>query len=57
MEFLTSLTQYVEILLAIHAAASMITALTPTPKDDDFLGKVYKVIETMALVVGRAKER
>lgn len=57
MDFLTSLTQYVEILLAIHAAASMITALTPTPKDDDFLGKAYKVIETMALVVGRAKER
>ena len=57
MDFVTTLTKYVEILLAVHAAASMITALTPTPKDDDFLGKIYKVIETLALVVGRAKER
>jgi hypothetical protein len=29
--------KYVEAALAIHAAASVITALTPTPKDDAFL--------------------
>ena len=49
--------KYVEAALAIHAAASVICALSPTPKDDAFLGKLYKVIETIALVVGKAKQR
>ena len=49
--------KYIEVALAIHAAASAICALTPTPKDDKVVGKIYKVIETLALVVGRAKQR
>ena len=47
---------YIEAALAIHAAASVITALTPTPKDDALAVKAYRVIELLALVVGRAKE-
>lgn len=49
--------KYIEAALAIHAAASVICAMTPTPKDDKILGKVYKVIETIALVIGKAKQR
>ena len=49
--------KYIEVALAIHAAASAIVALTPTPKDDKIVGKLYKVIETLALVIGRAKQR
>ena len=49
--------KYIEVALAIHAAASAICALTPTPKDDAVLGKLYKIIETLALVVGKAKQR
>ena len=51
------LNQYFEVALAIHAAASAICALTPTPKDDNLAGKLYKLIEIAALVVGRAKQR
>ena len=51
------LNQYIAIALAIHAAGSAICALTPTRKDDDFLGKVYKVLEFLALNIGRAKQR
>lgn len=51
------LNDYIEALLAIHAAASAICALTPTPKDDGIVGNIYKVIETLGLVVGRAKQR
>ena len=47
---------YIEAALAVHAAASVITALTPTPKDDALVVKAYRVIELFALVVGRAKE-
>ena len=49
--------KYIEVALAIHAAASAITALTPTPKDDAVVGKLYKIIETLAMVVGKAKQR
>jgi len=51
------ISEYLEIALAIHAAASIICALTPTKKDDDFLGKAYKVLEFLALNIGRAKDR
>ena len=51
------LNQYLEVALAIHAAASAICALTPTPKDDEILRKAYKVLEFLALNIGRAKQR
>jgi len=51
------LNQYLEVALAIHAACSAICALTPTPKDDEAVRKVYKLIEICGLVIGRAKQR
>ena len=51
------LLKYIELALAIHAVASIITAMTPTPSDDKIVGKLYKLIETLALVVGKAKQR
>ena len=54
---MTHLNQYLEIALAIHAAASMIVALTPTPHDNKVVEKLYKLIEIAALVIGRAKQR
>jgi hypothetical protein len=38
------------------ALASAICAVTPTPKDDAVIGKIYKVLEMFALNVGKAKE-
>ena len=54
---MNKLNEYVEIALSIHAAASIICALTPTRKDDDILGKLYKVLEFLALNIGRTKQR
>ena len=54
---MNKLNEYLEVALAIHAAASIICALTPTRKDDDVLGKLYKVLEFLALNIGRAKQR
>ncbi len=51
------LNHYFEILLALHALCSLIAATTKTPKDDAFIGKLYKLIEIGGLVVGRAKMR
>ena len=41
---------------AIVPVASAICALTPTPKDDVILGELYKIIEALALNVGKAKD-
>jgi|TARA_R110001599_G_scaffold192361_1_gene387621 hypothetical protein len=41
----------------IVMAASLITALTPTPADDAIVGKLYRIIEWCALVIGKAKEK
>jgi hypothetical protein len=51
------LNQYFEVALAIHAACSAICALTPSPRDDRFLRKAYRLIEIGGLVIGRAKDR
>jgi hypothetical protein len=40
----------------IVCAASIICSLTPTPKDDQMIGKLYKLIEIAALNIGKAKE-
>jgi hypothetical protein len=44
-------------LTSIVAAASALAALTPTPKDDGFASKAYKVVDWLALNVGKAKDK
>lgn len=44
-------------LTTISVLASLVTALTPTPRDDILLGKLYKIIEALGLVLGRAKDK
>jgi len=39
----------------IVTVSSMIAAMTPTPKDDIWIGKLYKVIDLLALNIGKAK--
>ena len=47
----------VMVLMGAVILAKIYTALTPTPKDDEKIAKVYKLVEMLALNVGRAKER
>lgn len=42
---------------AVVAACSAIAALTPTPLDDGWVKKLYKVIDFLALNIGRAKQK
>ena len=39
----------------VVTVSSMIAAMTPTPKDDIWIGKLYKVIDLLALNIGKAK--
>jgi hypothetical protein len=53
--------QWVQALIAIVPTivlcASAIAALTPTPLDDGWMKKVYKLLDWCALNVGRAKDK
>lgn len=40
----------------IVTVASIVAASTPTPKDDVWIGKLYKFIDLLALNIGKAKE-
>ena len=41
----------------IVTVASIIAATTPTPKDDAWIGKLYKFVDLLALNIGKAKEK
>ena len=48
--------ELVGIITGVVCAASIICSITPTPKDDELIGKLYKILEIAALNIGKAKE-
>lgn len=44
-------------LLAAHGLAVAVVNLTPTPKDDEFVAKAYKVIEFLAGIFGKTAKK
>jgi len=40
----------------IVTVASLIAACTPTPKVDEWIGKLYKFVDLLALNIGKAKQ-
>ena len=56
--------EYIAVAIAVHGAALAIVNLTPTPKDDEFLGRysrmavrLYRAIEILAGVVSPLVKR
>ena len=49
--------ELIGILTAVVSAASAIAALTPTPKDDGWVKKIYGVVDFLAINVGKAKDK
>ena len=48
---------WIAVIPTIIMIASFIAAITPTPIDDGWMKKVYKVLDWCALNVGRAKDK
>ena len=48
--------EWLGIITGVVCGASIICALTPTPKDDVMIGKLYKILEMLALNIGKAKK-
>jgi hypothetical protein len=40
----------------VISICSIIAAVTPTPKDDEWLSKLYRFIDIMAINIGHAKK-
>ena len=53
MDFILNI---ISVVTGIVCAASIICSLTPTPKDDALIGRVYKIVEIAALNIGKAKD-
>ena len=48
--------EWLGIITGVVCGASILCALTPTPKDDAMIGKLHKILELMALNIGKAKQ-
>tara|TARA_R100001377_G_scaffold85206_2_gene70785 strand:- start:3115 stop:3324 length:210 start_codon:yes stop_codon:yes gene_type:complete len=60
MEFIIQFVQdqpWFGVAAAAVVLASSIAALTPTPKEGTLLAKAYKIIDLLALNIGKAKEK
>ena len=58
IEFIkTNYDQLLSIATGVVALASAICALTPTPKDDGVVKKLYAIVEWLALNIGKAKDK
>lgn len=56
ISLISGLPHWLEAGLSIVGAASAVAALTPTPKDDRWVGRAYRLLDWLALNVGHAKE-
>lgn len=50
---LDELIGYINIATAIVSVASVVASMTDTPKDDEIIGKIYKVLNVLALNFGK----
>tara|TARA_R110002020_G_scaffold260496_1_gene474717 strand:- start:402 stop:581 length:180 start_codon:yes stop_codon:yes gene_type:complete len=54
MEMVFNLITWITIIVTV---SSIIAASTPTPKDDVWIGKLYKIIDLLAFNIGKAKQK
>lgn len=57
LEFFQWVSAWIAVIPTIVLIASFISAITPTPVDDGWMKKVYKVLDWCALNVGKAKDK
>jgi len=50
-------TEIAGILAAVHVLALAIVNATPTPRDDELYGKLYKVIEVIAGIITKTAKK
>ncbi|MEO0360733.1 MAG: hypothetical protein AAF322_06475 [Pseudomonadota bacterium] len=48
---------FFDVAFSVIAVASAVAAMTPTPADDNWVGKAYRFVDMLALNFGYAKEK
>ena len=56
LEILQWIIGWIQVIPWLVMGASLVAALTPTPVDDGLVKKAYKVLDWVALNVGKAKD-
>jgi len=56
MDILKIISDIAVIAPMVVTVCSVIAAATPTPKDDQWIAKLYKIIEILAINIGKAKQ-
>ena len=56
LEFLQWIIGWIQVIPWLVMGASLVAALTPTPVDAGLVKKAYKVLDWVALNVGKAKD-
>lgn len=46
-----------EVVVSAIALASAVAAITPTPKEGSTWAKIYKLIDVLAINIGKAKDK
>ena len=57
IDFIMGIWNLLMVIPVVISICSVIVALTPTPADDKVWAKVYKYLEVLALVIGKAKNK
>tara|TARA_R100000541_G_scaffold14317_1_gene23689 strand:+ start:253 stop:429 length:177 start_codon:yes stop_codon:yes gene_type:complete len=57
LNFIQSISEWVAIIPTIVMGASLVCSLTPTPVDDNWIKKIYVILDWCALNVGKAKDK
>ena len=57
LEFIEYIIRIIQVIPWLVMGASLVAALTPTPVDDGLVNKAYKLLDWVALNVGKAKDK
>ena len=57
LDLLDTILKIIGVVPCIISICSMVAAVTPTPVDDNLVGKAYKIIDWFAINIGKAKDK
>jgi hypothetical protein len=57
LDLLDTILKIIGVVPWIISICSMVAAVTPTPVDNNLVGKAYKIIDWFAINIGKAKDK
>lgn len=57
VDFINQAYEWIQVATMVVALASVIASMTDTPKDDEWVAKIYKIVDILAINIGKAKQK